>query len=384
MAHSPVVPRDCYPGVAEMARHTITLIPGDGVGPEVSEAARRVVDATGVDVEWEVHDAGLEVVEKYGDPMPPHVLESIRRNRVAIKGPLTTPVGKGMRSVNVALRKELDLYALVRPCKSYPGVRSRFTDIDLVIVRENTEDLYAGIEFAEGEEVTKRLLKEIGDLAGKPMREDSGLSIKPISIFGTERIVRFAFNWAQAHGRRKVTSVHKANIMKHTDGLWLRTSERIAKEFPETEFDDRIVDNMTMQLMQKPELYDVMVMANLFGDILSDMCAGMVGGLGLAPGANFGDGIALFEATHGSAPRYAGQNKANPMAMMLSAVMMLEHLDEGDAARRLENAVAATIAEGRDVTYDMKPNRDDPTAVGTSAVADAICRRLESGVPVAG
>ncbi|MFN2450719.1 MAG: isocitrate/isopropylmalate dehydrogenase family protein, partial [Candidatus Dormibacteria bacterium] len=327
-----------------MASHTITLIPGDGVGPEVSDAARRVIDATGVTIDWEVHDAGLDVVEQYGEPMPAHVLESIRRNRVAIKGPLTTPVGKGIRSVNVALRKELDLFALVRPCKSYPGVRSRFSDIDLVIVRENTEDLYAGIEFAEGEDVTKHLLKEIGDLAGKPMRMDSGLSIKPISIYGTERVVRFAFEWAKAHGRRKVTSVHKANIMKHTDGLWLRVSERIATEYPDMEFDDRIVDNMTMQLMQKPELYDLMVMPNLFGDILSDMCAGMVGGLGLAPGGNFGEGIAVFEATHGSAPKYAGQNKANPMAMMLSGVMMLQHLGEDDAARRLEEAVAATIA----------------------------------------
>ena len=363
-----------------MVSHTVTLIPGDGVGPEVSEAARRVIDATGASIEWEVHDAGLAVAEKYGDPMPAHVLESIRRNRVGIKGPLTTPIGKGMRSVNVALRKELDLYALVRPCKSYTGVRSRYSDIDLVIVRENTEDLYAGIEFAEGEPETLQLIAMISELGGKTIRADSGLTIKPISVFGTERVFRFAFKYAQANARRKITAVHKANIMKHTDGLWLRTAERIAPEFPDIDFEDRIVDNMCMQLVQKPELYDVMVMPNLYGDILSDLCAGLVGGLGLAPGANMGDDCAVFEATHGSAPKYAGRNRANPMAMMLSGVLMLQHLGEADAARRLEAAIAVSIAEGRDVTYDMKPNRDDPTAVGTSEVADAIVRRLESSV----
>jgi isocitrate dehydrogenase (NAD+) len=360
-----------------MARHTITLIPGDGVGPEVSEAARRAIDATGVDIEWEVHDAGLGVVEKYGQPMPDHVLESIRRNKVAIKGPLTTPIGKGMRSVNVALRKELDLYALVRPCKSYPGVRSRYEDIDLVIVRENTEDLYAGIEFAEGEADTLELIDTINRLAGKDVRKDSGISIKPISVFGSRRVFRFAFNWAKANGRRKVTAVHKANIMKHTDGLWLRVAEEVAQEFPDVEFEDRIVDNMAMQLVQKPELYDVMVMPNLYGDILSDLCAGLIGGLGLAPGANMGDEIAVFEATHGSAPKYAGLNKTNPMAMMFSGVLMLRHLGEEDAARRLESALAEVIAEGRAVTYEMKPNRDDPTAVGTSQVADALVAKLQ-------
>jgi isocitrate dehydrogenase (NAD+) len=360
-----------------MGQHTITLIPGDGVGPEVSDAARRVIDATGVDIEWEVHDAGLGVVEKYGDPLPPHVLESIRRNRIAIKGPLTTPVGKGMRSVNVALRRELDLYALVRPCRWYPGVRSRYEDIDLVIVRENTEDLYAGIEFAEGEPNTLELIDTISRLSGRSIRTDSGISIKPISIWGTQRVFRFAFRWAIDNNRRKVTAVHKANIMKHTDGLWLRVAGEVAKEFPDVEFEDRIVDNMAMQLVQKPELYDVMVMPNLYGDILSDLCAGLVGGLGLAPGANTGDEIAVFEATHGSAPKYAGQNKANPMAMMLSGVLMLRHVGEDDAAARLEGAVAAVIAGGRQVTYDMKPDRDDPTAVGTSQVADAVVAELE-------
>src|ERR1700730_13021933 len=360
-----------------MARHTITLIPGDGVGPEVSAAARRVIDATGVDIEWEVHDAGLDVMEKFGDPMPAHVLDSIRRNKVAIKGPLTTPIGKGIRSVNVALRRELDLYALVRPCKWYPGVRSRYDNVDLVIVRENTEDLYAGIEFAEGEPETLELIDAIERLGGRAIRRDSGISIKPISIHGTQRVFRFAFQWARDNGRRKVTAVHKANIMKFTDGLWLRVAEEVATEFPDVEFEDRIVDNMAMQLVQKPELYDVMVMPNLYGDILSDLCAGLIGGLGLAGGANMGDEIAVFEATHGSAPKYAGMNKTNPMAMMLSGVMMLRHLKEPGAAARLEGAVAAVIAGGRHVTYDMKPQRDDPTAVGTSQVADAVVEALE-------
>jgi isocitrate dehydrogenase (NAD+) len=361
-----------------MARHTITLIPGDGVGPEVSEAARRAIDATGVDIEWEVHDAGLDVIEKYGQPMPDHVIESIRRNKVAIKGPLTTPVGKGIRSVNVALRRELDLYALVRPCKWYPGVRSLYRDIDLIIVRENTEDLYAGIEFAEGDTDTLRLIDVIAELGDRrQLRRDSGVSIKPISIFGTQRVFRFAFDYAQRNLRHKVTAVHKANIMKHTDGLWLRVAEEVAKEFPDVEFEDRIVDNMAMQLVQKPELYDVMVMPNLYGDILSDLCAGLIGGLGLAPGANMGDDIAVFEATHGSAPKYTGLNKTNPMAMMFSGMLMLRHIDEADAAARLERALADVIAEGRNVTYDMKPNRDDPTAVGTSQVADAVVARLQ-------
>ena len=365
-----------------MARHTITLIPGDGIGYEVSEAARRVIDATGVDIEWDVQNAGLDVVEEFGQPMPDHVLDSIRRNKVAIKGPLTTPVGKGIRSVNVALRRELDLFALVRPCKWYPGVRSRYQDVDLVIVRENTEDLYAGIEFAEGEPATLELIDAIARIGERRIREDSGISIKPISVGATQRVFRFAFQWAIDNGRRKVTAVHKANIMKHTDGLWLRVAEEVAKEFPQVEFEDRIVDNMAMQLVQKPELYDVMVMPNLYGDVLSDLCAGLVGGLGLAPGANTGDEIAVFEATHGSAPKYAGKNVANPMAMMLSGVLMLRHIGEKDAGDRLEAAIAAVIAAGRDVTYDMKPSRDDPTAVGTSQVADAVIAALERA-PVA-
>src|SRR6266436_2492259 len=361
-----------------LAVHRVTMIPGDGVGPEVSEATRRVLEATGVKFEWDVQNAGLGVMEKYGTPMPEHVLASIRRNKVAIKGPLTTPIGKGIRSVNVALRKELDLYALVRPCKSYPGVRSRYDNIDLIIVRENTEDIYAGIEFQEGKPETERMIKEISEATGKSTRPDSGLSIKPISITASARIVNFAFNYARSHGRRKVTAVHKANIMKFTDGLFLQVAQEIAKEHPDIQFNDRIVDNMSMQLVQNPKEYDVIVMPNLYGDILSDLAAGLVGGLGLAPGANLGDEIALFEATHGSAPKYAGTNKINPMAMILSGKLMLDHLGERDAAERLERAVADVIREGKSVTYDMKPSRDDPTAVGTSEVADAIIQKLQA------
>ncbi len=366
----------CYDGPV-LARHRVTLIPGDGVGPEVSEATRRVLEATGVEFDWDVQNAGLGVMEKYGTPMPEHVLESIRRNKVAIKGPLTTPIGKGIRSVNVAMRKELDLYALVRPCKSYPGVRSRYDNIDLIIVRENTEDIYAGIEFQEGKPETEQMIKEISAATGKPIRPDSGLSIKPISVTASARIVNFAFNYARSHGRRKVTAVHKANIMKFTDGLFLQVAQEIAKEHPDLQFNDRIVDNMSMQLVQNPKEYDVIVMPNLYGDILSDLAAGLVGGLGLAPGANLGDEIALFEATHGSAPKYAGTNKINPMAMMLSGVMMLHHLGETYAANMLEGAIAETIREGRDVTYDMKAERNDPSAVGTSQVTNAIVARLE-------
>ena len=366
----------CYDGRV-LARHRVTLIPGDGVGPEVSEATRRVLEATGVEFDWDVQNAGLGVMEKYGTPMPEHVLGSIRRNKVAIKGPLTTPIGKGIRSVNVALRKELDLYALVRPCKSYPGVRSRYDNIDLIIVRENTEDIYAGIEFQEGKPETEQMIKEISAATGKPIRPDSGLSIKPISVTASARIVNFAFNYARSHGRRKVTAVHKANIMKFTDGLFLQVAQEIAKEHPDIQFNDRIVDNMSMQLVQNPKEYDVIVMPNLYGDILSDLAAGLVGGLGLAPGANLGDEIALFEATHGSAPKYAGTNKINPMAMMLSGVMMLHHLGETYAANMLEGAIAETIREGRDVTYDMKAERNDPSAVGTSQVTHAIVARLE-------
>ena len=360
-----------------MAAHAITLIPGDGTGPELAEAMQRCVEAAGVAVQWDVQQAGLDVSEREGDPLPGRVIESIRRNRVAIKAPITTPVGKGFRSVNVRLRHELDLYACLRPCKSYPGVRSRYANVDLVIVRENTEDLYAGIEFKVGERATLELIDTIQKLGGRRIRPDSGISIKPISEEGTRRIVRFAFEYCRRYGRRKVTSVHKANIMKFSDGLWLDVSRQVAAEYPDIEFEDRIVDNMTMQLVQHPELYDVLVLPNLYGDIISDLCAGLVGGLGVAPGGNFGaGGYALFEATHGSAPKYKGLNKVNPTALILSAVLMLRHLGEEHAAARLERAVARVIAEGRAVTYDLKADRNDPTAVGTSQMADAVIAAL--------
>src|SRR5437763_2469915 len=312
-------------------------------------------------------------MEQYGgNPLPPEVLEAIRDTGVALKGPITTPVGGGFRSVNVGLRKSLDLYAQVRPCKTYPGVRTRFEDVDLIVVRENTEDLYAGIEYEEGSEEVRELIAWIKSKGGKLAHDDAGISITPISISGTRRIVQFAFDYARRNGRRKVTAVHKANIMKFSDGLYLRVAREVAEENTDIEFDDRIVDNMCMQLVQRPEEYDVLVLPNLYGDVLSDLCAGMIGGLGLAPGANYGENVAVFEPTHGSAPKYAGQNKVNPMAQMLSGMLMLRHLDEREAADNLESAIAAVISDGRDVTYEMKPTRDDPTAVGTSEVADAI------------
>ncbi len=355
--------------------YDVTLIPGDGTGPEISEATRRVLDATGVQFNWDVQEAGLAVLEKQGTVLPEQVLDSIRRNKVAIKGPLTTPVGKGFRSVNVALRKALDLYACVRPCKSYQGVRSRYTNIDLVIVRENTEDLYAGVEFFKDTPDAQELIAWIKEHNGATIRPDSAISIKPISVSGSDRVVRYAFEYARANGRKKVTAVHKANIMKATDGLFLATAQEVAKDFPDIEFDDRIVDNMCMQLVQKPEQYDVLVLPNLYGDIISDLGAGLIGGLGLAPGANIGTHAAVFEPTHGSAPQYAGQNKINPMAMMFSGVLMLNYLGEREAGKRLEQALADIIAEGKYVTYDMKPNRTDPAA-GTSEVADAVIARL--------
>jgi isocitrate dehydrogenase (NAD+) len=361
--------------------HRVVLIPGDGTGPELTEATRRVLEATGVDLEWDVREAGADVMEKHGgNPLPPDVLDAIRETGVALKGPITTPVGGGFRSVNVALRKELDMYAQVRPCKSYPGVRSRFDDVDLIIVRENTEDLYAGIEYEQGTPEAAELIQWIEGRGGRLRHNDAGISIKPISVTGTRRIFEFAFDYARSNGRRKITAVHKANIMKFTDGLWLQVAREVAAENVDVEFDDRIVDNMCMQLVQRPEEYDVLVLPNLYGDVLSDLAAGMIGGLGVAPGGNYGETVAVFEPTHGSAPKYAGQNKVNPIAQMLSGVLMLRHLDERSAADRLESAIAAVIAEGKSVTYDMKPNRDDPTAVGTSEVADAVIEKLEAEV----
>ena len=356
----------------------VTLITGDGIGPEIAEATRRCIEATGAEINWDVVEAGSDVMEREGSPLPKVTVDSIKRTGVALKAPITTPVGTGFRSINVHLRQSLDLYACLRPCKSYKGVRSRYTDIDLVVVRENTEDLYAGIEFQKDKEDTDELINWINKRSTRTIRGDSGISIKPISVHGTDRIVSFAFDYARKMGRKKVTSVHKANIMKFSDGLWLQVSRDVAKRYPDIEFEDRIVDNMCMQLIQKPELYDVIVLPNLYGDIISDLCAGLVGGLGVAPGANIGEKGAIFEATHGSAPKYKGQNKVNPTALILSGVLMLRHIDKMAEAQRLENAVAAVIAEGKNVTYDMKPDRNDPTAVGTSQMADAIIEKIKA------
>src|SRR3954466_6700455 len=361
--------------------HEVTLIPGDGTGPELTEATRRVLEATGVAFDWDVQEAGSDVMDRHGgNPLPDAVLDSIKRTGVALKGPITTPIGGGFRSVNVTLRKTLDLYGQVRPCKSYRGVRSRYENVDLIIVREATEDLYAGIEYEEGTAHAEELSAWIEAHGGQvPAR--SGISIKPLSVEGSRRIVEFAFDYARKNGRRKITAVHKANIMKFSDGLWLHVARQVAEENADIEFDDRIVDNMCMQLVQRPEEYDMLVLPNLYGDVLSDLCAGMIGGLGLAPGANYGESVAVFEPTHGSAPKYARQNKVNPMAELLSGMLMLRHLEERDAADRLSRAIADVIREGKSVTYDMKPNRDDPSAVGTSEVADAIIEKLEAGVP---
>ena len=357
--------------------YNVTLIPGDGIGPEITEATKMVLEATGVAFRWEVVNAGLGAIEQFGTPLPPSVLESIKKNGVALKGPITTPVASGFRSVNVGLRQELDLYACLRPCRTYPGVRSRYENIDLVIVRENTEDLYAGLEFDVGQWETERLVEMIVELSGRRVPDGSAISIKPISRAGSERIVRFAFEYARANGRRKVTAVHKANIMKFSDGLFLEVAREVAADYPDIEFDDRIIDNLCMQLVQKPELYDVLVLPNLYGDIVSDLCAGLVGGLGLAPGANIGKAAAVFEPTHGSAPKHAGLNKANPTAMILSGALMLRHLGEREAAGRLEAAVASVIAEGKTVTYDLKPQPDDVTAATTIQYAEALVERLQ-------
>jgi len=356
----------------------VTLITGDGIGPELAEATQRCIDATGAEINWQLAEAGVDVMEREGTPLPEATIESIKKNGVGLKAPITTPVGTGFRSINVHLRQELDLYACLRPCKSYEGVRSKYENIDLVVVRENTEDCYAGIEFEKGQDETGELINWINERREKQIRSDSGITIKPISVEGTSRIVRFAFDYARKMGRKKVTSVHKANIMKYTDGLWLEVSREVAKEYSDIEFEDRIVDNMCMQLIQKPELYDVIVLPNLYGDIISDLCAGLVGGLGMAPGANIGEKGAIFEATHGSAPKYKDLNKVNPTALILSGMLMLRHLGMMEEAEKLEKAVSLIIAEGKSVTYDMKADRNDPTAVGTSQMADAIIETMKS------
>ncbi|MFC2048367.1 isocitrate/isopropylmalate dehydrogenase family protein [Chloroflexota bacterium] len=361
-------------------KHIITLVPGDGVGPEVVEAARRVLEATGVEFEWEVFNAGASALEKEGSLLPERLLDSIRKNKVALKGPTTTPVGGGFRSVNVALRQVLDLYACLRLCRSYPGIPSRYEDIDIVVVRENTEDLYVGIEFAKGTPEIEELLSFIKKNTGEKMPEDSGIGIKLISKTGSRRIARFAFDYAQTNGRRKVTIIHKANIMKFTDGLFLDVAREVAKSYPDIECEDMIVDNLCVQLVRRPHQFDVLVLPNLYGDIVSDLCAGLVGGLGIAPGANIGDELAVFESTHGSAPKYTGLNKVNPLSTILSGVMMLRYIDERASADKIEAAVASVLAEGKSVTYDLKPDRDDPTAVGTSEMADAIIAKLKESM----
>ena len=357
----------------------ITLITGDGIGPEIAEAAKRCIDATGAQINWDIVEAGSAVMEKIGSPMPEETMASIRKNRVGLKAPITTPVGTGFRSINVHLRQELELYACVRPCKSYKGVRSRYDNVDLVIVRENTEDLYAGVEYKKDEAETTELINWLNKHSKKQIRSDSGISIKPISVEGTKRIVTHAFEYARKMGRKKVTSVHKANIMKFSDGLWLEVSREVAKNYPDIEFNDVLVDNLCMQLVQYPENYDVMVLPNLYGDIVSDLCAGLVGGLGMAPGGNIGiEGAAVFEATHGSAPQLAGLNKANPSAIILSGALMLAHIGYMEEARVLEAAVASVIAEGKDVTFDMKDDLEDPTAVGTMEMANAIIKKIKN------
>jgi isocitrate dehydrogenase (NAD+) len=358
--------------------HRVTLVPGDGTGPELTEATRRVLEATGVEFDWDVRHAGVDVMETAGTPLPEDTLRSIKENRVALKGPITTPIGTGFRSVNVALRHELGLYACLRPCKSYAGVRSRYENVDVVVVRENTEDLYAGIEYEAGTPEAAKAIQTLNGLQAKQIAPTSGISVKPISPEGSERIIRYAFEHARANGRRQVAVVTKANIMKFTDGLFLSVFRGVAPDYAEIEPREVLVDALCMGLVQRPEEFDVLVLPNLYGDIISDLTAGLVGGLGVAPGANVGTEAAVFEATHGSAPKYKGQNRVNPTAMILSGRLMLEHLGERDAAERLESAVASVIAEGRHVTYDMKPSRDDPTAVGTSEYADAIIEKLQS------
>jgi len=361
-------------------KHKATFVTGDGIGPEIAAVTKDCIDATGVNIDWDIQTAGVDIMEREGTPLPQRVLDSIGKNKLAIKAPITTPVGKGFRSVNVSLRKEFDLYACLRPCKYYPGVRTRYKNIDLVIVRENTEDLYAGIEFKKGTRAALKLIDAIAELCEGPagkIGRDAGISIKPISVSGSERIVKFAFKYARTHGRKKVTAVHKANIMKYSDGLFLEVAREVAKKFTDIEFEDRLVDNMCMQLVQKPEMYDVLVLPNLYGDILSDLCAGLIGGLGMAPGGNIGEHGALFEATHGSAPKYRGMNKVNPTALILSGSMMLRHIGEQAAADRLEQAVAEVIKEGKCVTYDMKEKRDDPTAVGTKEMGAAIIEKVK-------
>ena len=356
--------------------YAVTLIPGDGIGPEVSTATQAVLDASGVRIDWDVQQAGLNALERVGDVLPETTLDSIRRNKVGLKGPMTTPIGTGFRSVNVGLRQALGLYANLRPGRTMPGVRSRFDDVDLVIVRENLEGMYTGIEFDTGTPEAAVVIGAINAHSKKQVDPAAAISIKLITAAESRRITRFAFEYAKANGRKKVTAVHKANIMKFSDGLFLREAQAVAAEYPEIEFNDRIVDNMCMQLVQKPEEYDLLVMPNLYGDIVSDLVAGMVGGLGVAPSGNIGEDGAVFEPIHGSAPSHAGKNEANPTAMILSGALMLRHLGERAAAEQVEQAVRAVVAEGKDVTYDLRADRDPSKAATTTEMTAAIIGRM--------
>ena len=364
--------------------YKVTFIPGDGTGPEIARATQRVLEATGVQFQWDEVIVGEKALDVFGTPLPERALESIKKNKVALKAPVTTPMGSGFRSVNVALRQNLDLYACLRPYKVYPGVHTPYKDVDIVVVRENIEDLYAGIEFAKGDSITHGLLDFIFGATGEEIKRDSAVSLKVISQAASERIAKFAFDYARQNGREKVTAVHKANILKFSDGLFLDAARQVAKGYPDIEFTDIVVDALCMQLVRRPEQFDVLLLPNFYGDFISDLCAGLVGGLGMAPGANIGDNIAIFEPTHGSAPKYAGQNKVNPIAMMLSGVMMLCYLEEHNSASRLEKAIAEVIAEGKNVTYDLKLDRNDGTAVGTSQVADAVIEKLGESPPSKG
>lgn len=358
---------------------TVTLIPGDGVGPEITEVVKRCIEALKVDIEWDIQQAGASVLEKEGNPLPDRVIESIVRNKVALKGPVETPVGTGFRSVNVELRRKLDLYACVRPCKYFEGVRSRISNpqsIDLVIVRENTEDLYAGIEFMESCGEQNPLLQFLKEKKGVELGCDTGISIKPISVRGSERIVKFAFEYARKQGRKKVSAIDKANIMKYSDGLFMNVAAEVSGKYPDILYEHKLVDNMCMQLVQFPERYDVLVLPNLYGDIISDLAAGLIGGLGVAPGANMGDEYAVFEATHGSAPDIAGKNRANPAGILLSAALMLHHLGETEAAHRLETATAEVLRQGKRVTADLKQDGDPTPPVGTHEMGEAVAEHI--------
>ena len=369
-------PTDTLPG----AMIRVTLIPGDGIGPEVTEAARRAMEATGVAIEWDRQDMGAGAFSRTGRALPMATLDAIRASRVALKGPIETPVTSGLRSSNMALRRDLDLFANVRPCRLYPGVPSRYDRVDLVVVRENTEGMYTGVELELGTPGVAELISFVASSTGTAVKPDSGISVKEISASASERIARFAFTWAVEHDRRAVTASHKANIMKFSDGLFLETARRVAEDFPGIAFDDRIIDALCMQLIQAPERFDVLVLPNMYGDIVAELGAGLIGGTGVAPGAHFGgaDGreLAVFEATHGTANHLAGTNRADPVGLILSGAMLLRHVGATDAGDRLESAVAAVLSDGTLVTYDLRAAQDDRPAAGTFGMADAIIARL--------